>query len=66
MASLIFVPTPSALDTSSGARIPSGRRTMPPNPPNAPRVADVNVDSTSDLMRLFASSAASMSTPAAR
>ena len=65
MATLSFVPTPSALATSTGLGHVGGMRNMPPNPPNAPRAPAVSVDSTSALMRRFASSAASMSTPAA-
>src|SRR5512142_542047 len=64
IATLIFVPTPSALATRSGAFTPSGTRNIPPNPPKAPRAPAVKVLSTSALMRPFASSAASMLTPA--
>ena len=64
MATLIFVPTPSALETSSGALASAGTRNIPPKPPNAPRAPDVNVLSTSALMRCFDDSAAAMSTPA--
>ncbi len=64
MAVLIFVPTPSALATSSGFLAPSGTRNIPPKPPKAPRAPAVKVLSTSFLMRCLESSAASMSTPA--
>jgi hypothetical protein len=64
-ASLTFVPTPSALDTSSGAR-PAG---MPEHAAEAAERADraaVRVLSTSRRRRSLASTAASRSTPAAR
>jgi hypothetical protein len=64
MATLIFVPTPSALATRSGFRASGGTRNIPPKPPNAPRAPEVNVLSTSALIRDFASSAASILTPA--
>ena len=64
MATLILVPTPSALDTSNGARAPAGTRNIPPKPPKAPRAPAVKVLSTSALMRCLDDSAASMSTPA--
>ena len=65
IATLIFVPTPSALATRSGDS-PPGARNIPPKPPNVPRAPAVSVDSTCRRMRSFASFAASMSTPAAR
>ena len=66
IATLSFVPTPSALETSTGLGTSVGTRNMPPKPPNSPRVPAVSVDTTCALMRAFASSAASMSTPAVR
>ena len=65
-ATLSLVPTPSALETSTGASSPPGTAYMPPNEPMPERVWRSWVLATSDLMALFARSAASRSTPAAR
>jgi hypothetical protein len=66
IATLILVPTPSALETSTGLGTSVGTRNIPPKPPKLPRAPAVTVDSTNRLMRCLASSAASISTPAAR
>ena len=65
-ATLSLVPTPSALDTSTGASRPPGTAYMPPNEPIPERVWRSWVLATSALMAFFARSAASRSTPAPR
>ncbi len=65
-ASLSFVPTPSALDTSTGSRVSSGTRYSPPNAPSSDRVKRSRVEATSAFRLSLARSAASRSTPASR
>ena len=65
-ATFSFVPTPSALDTSTGSvQPPPPRVNSPPNDPISERTPGVNVERAIDLMRRTVSLPASMSTPAA-
>ena len=65
-ATFSFVPTPSALDTSTGSRQPprAGEK-RPPNDPISDSTPGVKVPRAIDLMRRTVSLPASMSTPAA-
>ena len=63
-ATFSLVPTPSALDTSTGSRYRSrSSRNSPPNDPMSESTPGVNVARASDLMRRTVSLPASMSTP---
>src|SRR5579872_5434294 len=65
-ATFSFVPTPSALDTSTGSWNRSrSRPNRPPNDPISERTPFVKVDRASERMRRTVSLPASMSTPAA-
>ena len=64
-AILSFVPTPSALDTSTGSRYRSrSSAKSPPKDPISERTPGVKVLRASDLIRRTVSLPASMSTPA--
>src|SRR5688500_3523705 len=65
-ATFSFVPTPSALETSSGSLESVGTRNSPPNPPGLETTCAVAVLLTRSRMRCLASRAASRSTPASR
>ena len=65
MATLILVPTPSALATSTGCRQPEGSKAnMPLKAPIPPRTGLVKVEATVRLIRATARLPSSMSTPA--
>ena len=64
-ATLSFVPTPSALDTSTGSRYRSRSIwNRPPNDPMSDSTPGVKVPLAIDLMRRTVSLPAAMSTPA--
>ena len=66
-ATLSLVPTPSALDTSTGSRYRSRSSwNSPPNDPMSESTPAVNVAFASDLIRRTVSLPAAMSTPESR
>ena len=65
-ATFSFVPTPSALETSTGSvHPPDAIENSPPNEPISDSTPGVNVPRAIDLIRRTVSLPASMSTPAA-
>ncbi len=66
-ATFSFVPTPSALDTSTGSRNrPVSSANSPPNDPICDSTPGVKVARASERIRRTVSFPASMSTPASR
>ena len=64
MAIFSFVPTPSALETSTGSRHFLSSANNPPNEPIPPITPRVNVREARRRMRCLAWSASEISTPA--